>query len=136
MADITNCILTLNTDFTTKTSRILLRSLNFSLYSYCVRPCSTVAIHLPVRSRTYQPRHAYNHLVLLILLSFRHNLTNIDVHIFITILSWYWIKTLQNGYTKRNYTIMYNWNIMSLNTVSFWNGYGVSVSFSLVRLCN
>ena len=34
MADITNYILTLNTDFTTKTSKIVLRSLNFSLYSY------------------------------------------------------------------------------------------------------
>ena len=45
MADITNYILTLNTDFTTKTSKILLSSPNFSLYSYCVRSCPTVAIH-------------------------------------------------------------------------------------------
>ena len=36
MADITNYILTLNTDFTINTSNIELRLLNFSLYSYCV----------------------------------------------------------------------------------------------------
>ena len=47
MADITNYMLTLNTDFTTKTSKILLNSLNFSLYSYWVWSCSTVAIQPP-----------------------------------------------------------------------------------------